>query len=154
MGIVAKTRSVIIAGCLGAVMLTTACSPVYRNHGYVPTEEDLAEIVVGVDSRTTVEEVLGAASSASVVSGGDLYYIRSRVRHIGMVRPRVTERQVLAISFDQNDVVQNIERFSLSDGRVVQLTRRVTSSSVEGKGFLRQLLGNIGAFDASQILNN
>jgi len=51
---------------------------------------------------------------------------------------------VLAISFDQNGVLSNIESFGLEDGQVVTLSRRVTDSSVTNQNFLRQLLGNIG----------
>ncbi|MDQ2088443.1 outer membrane protein assembly factor BamE [Marimonas arenosa] len=131
----------------------SACAAVYRNHGYVPSEEELAEIVVGVDSRATVDDVIGEPSAGGLLQGGDYYYVRSRVRHFGMLEPQVVERQVLAISFDSNDVVQNIERFGLEDGRIVPLARRVTSSSVEGKGFLRQLLGNLGNFDPTSIFN-
>ena len=35
------------------------CSPTFRNHGYVPPEEDLSELVVGIDTRSTVEDVVG-----------------------------------------------------------------------------------------------
>ena len=71
----------------------------------------------------------------------------------GLLRPEVIEREVLAISFDKNSKVTNIERFGLQDGQVVPLSRRVTSSSVENKGFLRQLLGNLGRFSAADFLN-
>ncbi|MFT5786619.1 MAG: hypothetical protein ACI9KK_001979, partial [Ascidiaceihabitans sp.] len=35
-------------------------------------------------------------------------------------------------------------RFGLEDGQVVPLARRVTSTAVSNKSFLRQLIGNIG----------
>jgi outer membrane protein assembly factor BamE (lipoprotein component of BamABCDE complex) len=149
-----RISGVRLAVAILAVASVTACSAVYRNHGYVPSEDELAEIVVGVDSRATVDEVIGAPSAGGLLEGGDYYYVRSRVKHFGMLKPEVVERQVLAISFNANDVVQNVERFGLQDGRVVQLSRRVTSSSVEGKGFLRQLLGNIGNFNPGALLSN
>ena len=67
-------------------------------------------------------------------------------RAIGQLASKEIERQVVAISFSSNGVVQNIERFGLERGEVVQISRRVTSSSVKDKSFLRQLLGNIGRF--------
>ena len=149
----ARTKARLWLGAV-AIVAIGACAPVYRNHGYVPSEDELAEIVVGVDSRATVDEVIGAPSAGGLLEGGDYYYVRSRVRHLGMLEPEVVERQVLAISFDGRDLVQNIERFGLEDGRVVPLARRVTSSSVEGKGFLRQLLGNLGNFNPGAFLNN
>lgn len=132
---------------------TASCSAIYQNHGYVPSEEELAEVVVGVDSRATVDDVIGPPSVSGVLSGGDYYYIRSRIRTFGMFKPEVVERQVLAISFDEGDTVANIERFSLADGNIVPLSRRVTDSSVVSNGFLRQLLGNIGNIDPTEIFN-
>ena len=132
---------------------TASCSATYQNHGYVPAENDLAELVVGVDSRATVDDVIGPPSASGVLNGGDYYYIRSRVRTFGMFRPEVIERQVLAISFDESETIANIESFSLADGNIVPLSRRVTDSSVISNGFLRQLLGNIGNIDPSNLFN-
>ena len=141
-------RSVCVAVALSALV---ACTSTYRNHGYVPPEEDLQQLVVGVDTRSTVDDLIGAPSASGVLGEGDYYYVRSRVKNFGMKRPEVIERQVLAISFNDNDTIANIERFGLKDGNVVPITRRVTDSSVEGNGFLRQIFGNIGNIDASEF---
>ena len=39
-----------LAAAVCAVAIA-ACSPVYRNHGYAPSDKDLAQITVGVDTR-------------------------------------------------------------------------------------------------------
>ena len=135
---------VISALALCCLMVVTGCAATYRNHGYVPPEEDLQNLVVGVDSRATVDDVIGPPSLSGVLADGNYYYVRSRVREYGMFRPQVVERRVLAISFNDNDTIANIEEFGLEDGQVVPLARRVTDSSVVSNGFLRQLLSNIG----------
>ncbi|KIC49227.1 SmpA/OmlA [Tateyamaria sp. ANG-S1] len=129
-----------------------ACSPTFRNHGYVPPEEDLAELAVGIDTRSTVEDLIGPPTAGGVLEGGDFFYVRSRVRTFGPRRPEVIERQVLAVTFDQEGVLQNIERFGLEDGRVVALSRRVTDSGVTNTTFLRQLLGNIGRIGPEGVI--
>ncbi len=145
-------KNMVRVACVGiALSALVACASIYKNHGYVPPDEDLTQLVVGVDSRATVDDVIGAPSAAGLLSEGDYYYVRSRVRHFGMKRPEVIERRVLAISFDGNDTIANIETFSLRDGNVVPLTRRVTNSSVSGKGFIQQMMGNFGNFDPSQM---
>lgn len=121
-----------------------SCGAIYSNHGYFPPAEDLEQIVVGIDTRASVEETLGAAASGSVVNDDAMYFVRSRVRTFGFLEPDVVERQVLAISFDDAGVVSNLETFGLERGQVVPLTRRVTNSGVDDRSFLRQLLGNIG----------
>lgn len=132
---------------VGAVSLTlSACAPTFRNHGYIPPQEDLDALVVGIDTRASVEESVGPPSSGGVLNDGGYYYVRSRVRTFGPTAPKEIERQVLAISFDGDGLVSNIERFGLEDGHVVPLARRVTSTAVSNKSFLRQLIGNIGNF--------
>lgn len=130
----------------------TACTTTYRNHGYVPSDEELSEVVVGVDTRDSVAETVGTPSSSGVLNSGGYYYVRSRVRHQGLREPRVIERELVAISFSDNGVVENIERYGLEDGRAVRLSRRVTESSVNNAGFLRQLLGNLGNFDPGSLI--
>lgn len=147
----AMLRLVLALVGLGALV---ACAPLYRNHGYIPSEDELSAIQVGVTDRAAVEAEIGAASTGGVLNDGDLYYVRSRVRHFAYREPEVIERQVLAISFDAADRVQNIERFSLADGKLVPLARRVTSSSVQDKSFLRQLMGNLGRFNPADFLSN
>ena len=142
-----------VAGLLAALCLigVAACTAQYRNHGYVPPAEDLQKLVVGVDTRATVDDVIGAPSASGLLSDGDYYYVRSRMREYGPRRPQVVDRKVVAISFNADDTIRNIETFGLQDGMVVPLTRRVTDSSVVGNGLLRQIFGNFGNIDPSTL---
>jgi outer membrane protein assembly factor BamE (lipoprotein component of BamABCDE complex) len=142
-GIAKAGKAALLVFALGAL---AACGATYRNHGYVPPQEDLEQIVVGIDTRATVEETLGTAGSTSVREDDALYFVRSRVRTFAMLDPEVVERDVVAVTFDGNGIVANIESFGLERGQVVRLTRRVTDSSVANKSFFRQLVGNIGNF--------
>ncbi len=137
--------------CL-ALFAIASCTTQFRNHGYAPTDEELAEVIVGVDTRDTVFDLFGKPTSTGVVEGSGYYYVSSKFRHYGPFEPKAVDRQLVAISFDEVGVVANVERFTLEDGRVVPLSRRVTDSSVENSTFLRQLLGNIGQFDAGQFI--
>ncbi len=136
-----------------AGLVVAGCTAIYRDHGYVPTEEDLAKVSVGVDTRDTVAEAIGVPSVSGVLNESGYYYVRSRLRHYGATEPKVVARELVAISFTQSGVVQNIERFGLEDGRVVVLNRRVTESSVNNTTFLRQILGNIGNFNPGAVAN-
>lgn len=141
------------AVALIAVFLLTSCTSQFRNHGYAPTDDELAEIVVGIDTRDTVEDVVGTPSTAGVLNESGFYYVSSRMRHWAYRAPEVVDRQVVAVSFDSAGVVTNIERFTLEDGQVVPLSRRITDTAVANTGFLRQLLGNIGGFNPGTFLN-
>lgn len=146
--------SVIRRASLAAVLVGMAgCTTVYRNHGYAPSAEDLEAITIGVDTRATVEETVGVPSTLGVTRDSSWFYVGSRWRHYAYRAPEEIDRQLVAIRFDSAGVVQNVERFTLADGQVVPLARRVTDSPVKDTTFLRQLLGNIGRFDAGALLN-
>ena len=150
----AGTRARLGRIALIAVLGLGACTPQYRNHGYMPTDTDLATIAVGVDTRDSVIAAIGAPTAGGVLDPSGYYYVESRFRHLGPLAPQEIERQVLAISFDAAGVMTNVERFGLQDGRVVTLSRRVTDDNVRDTTFIRQLLGNIGNFDPTTLIGS
>lgn len=144
-----KLRTVVMGGALLALV---ACAAQYRNHGYVPLAEDLANIIVGIDTKDSVAESIGAPSTEGILDNSGYYYVQTRVRHFGAQAPKVIDREVVAITFNKRGVVSNIERYGLEDGIVVPLERRVTDSSVANLSFLRQLLGSLGRFNAADFV--
>ena len=100
-----------------------ACSPVLRAHGYTPSEEDLAVIEVGVATEDNVAAAVGTPAFVSGTGAKGWYYLSSTVQSYAYEHPEVTNRRLVAISFDENGTVTNIERFGLEDGRVIALNR-------------------------------
>jgi len=137
-----------------ALGVLTACAADFTNHGYAPSEEELSVLNVGRDNRETVEAAIGLPASTGVLKSGGWYYMSSRVKHFTYRDDEVVDRQLVAITFGKSGRVENIERFTLSDGRVIALNRRVTDSGIKGVSFLRQMLGNIGKVDLGRALNN
>ncbi|MEC3862144.1 outer membrane protein assembly factor BamE [Mesobacterium sp. TK19101] len=138
---------------LGAVLAVgAACTPLERTHGYVPSEEDLQQIVPGVDTRATVEDLVGVPSTSGVLNESGYYYIRTDMSTFAWQAQKVVDRTVVAITFDNNGVVENIETYGLQDGKVVPLARRITRSGDGDISFIRKLFGNIGGLNAGQLL--
>ena len=140
-----------VAGLLVAAGLA-ACAPVYVNHGYVPSDQELSLIEVGKDTRETVATTIGRPSTSGLLNDVGWYYVQSRWKNYGAMPPKEEDRQVVAITFTEAGVVENVERFGLEKGQIVPLSRRVTDSNIKGLGFLQQLFGSIGRLSADQIL--
>ena len=64
-----KIKAVFVAA---VILATAACSTQFRNHGYSPSEADLANVIVGKDSRATVAELVGRPSAEGLLDGGGL----------------------------------------------------------------------------------
>jgi len=143
----------VAAGALafGLALLVAACAPTFRNHGYVPPQEALDAVVIGVDTRDGLAETLGRPSAAGIMADSGWYYVESRWRHYGARAPEEIQREVVAISFDAGGVVTNIERFGLEDGRVVRLSSRLTATAIREVSFLRQLYRNFGRINPGDL---
>jgi outer membrane protein assembly factor BamE (lipoprotein component of BamABCDE complex) len=143
------------AGLAGLLCLVlAACATIVRNHGYVPDEADLALVEVGTDTRETVAEKVGRPTAQGLLNDVGWFYVQSRFEHVGPREPKEVERQVVAITFTEAGVVDNIGRYGLEDGRVVEISRRVTESNIKGVGFIRQLLSNFGRIRAGDFLGD
>lgn len=129
----------------------SACSEIFVNHGFVPPPEDLAEVNIG-DSREAVAEAIGTPGAAGVMRDEAWFYTAYRMRNYAYRAPEVSERQILAVSFDGAGRVSNIEEFGLEDGQVIELSRRVTTSTVREVSFFGQLLSNFGRIDLGNTI--
>ncbi len=134
------------------LLVAAACTQQYRNHGYVPPDDQLARVDVG-DSRAEVATTIGRPLVTTLVQDDGWFYVRSRYRDYPLRAPVEIDREVVVVSF-AGDSVRNIERFGLREGRVVPLSSRVTDQNTAGISLLRQLFGNLGNFDPTQFLDD
>ena len=148
----AALRNLLILAFM-AVLGLAACAPVYRNHGYIPPEMDLAQVVVGQTTADELPGLTGHPSAQGLLTGSGWYYVGSRWRHYAASEPREIGREVVAITFAPDGRVANVERFGMERGRVLVLSRRVTEGSVAEISLIRQLMSNLGNFQAGDLID-
>lgn len=117
-----------IAVILGLVLLPLgACTPRIDRHGYIAKPGAFGQISQGM-SRAEVESILGSPSTtASVAFEGDSnYYITSVTESRSFLRPRETNREVIAVRFDRDSRVASFAQYGLEDGRIIDVNSRQT----------------------------
>ncbi|HVL21533.1 MAG TPA: outer membrane protein assembly factor BamE [Amaricoccus sp.] len=142
-------RSIGLALLLGGAL--AACAPTIQIHGYVPPETDVARIRPGFDDTGSVEKLLGRPSSSGVLADSAWYYVQSTVENYTYHAPKVIDRKVLAVNFDQRGVVKDVRRYGLADGRIIELDPATTATGGREMGVLEQLFGNILNLDAEAL---
>lgn len=140
------------AGLAAAALALAACSPTVTVHGYVPPEAELAAIKPGVDTVATVEEQLGRPVSTGLLDNSDWYYVQSTMEQLTYNPPRVTDRKVVAVSFNDAGVVDGIDTYTLEDGRIVPLYPKVTPAAGTQSNTIRQIFAGLLNFDATNLL--
>ena len=54
-----RTKAMRMVVALACAAVLSACVAQYRNHGYLPSDSELSDVIVGVDTRDTVAETIG-----------------------------------------------------------------------------------------------
>lgn len=135
------------------LLILVGCAPTITVHGYVPSEEDIASIRPGVDTVLTLEERIGRPSSTALVTGNEWYYVQTTMEQLTYNPPKITDRVVLAVAFDDNGTVRDVERYGLNDGRDIPLSTRITETGGQRENVLLGIFGGLLNFDASTILD-
>lgn len=123
-----------------------------RFHGFIPPAKEIASLQFGASSKAEVISLFGPPISERALENNTIYYATSQFRHFGPFAPQLIDREILAVDFDAGDVVRNITRYTMEDGQVVVLDRRVTEDGINDVTFLSQLFASFGRLDAGTLL--
>ncbi|MGF1622132.1 MAG: outer membrane protein assembly factor BamE [Rhodomicrobiaceae bacterium] len=129
---------------VGIALSLSACAADITKHGHVFTEEDLAQVKEGM-SHDQVILALGTPDTKSTVDQNAYYYISTTTeRSVAFLDAKITDRRVVAIYFDENNVVNRVANYGLKDGIVFDFVTRKTPSRGSEDGLLKELFRNIG----------
>lgn len=128
-----------LVAALGATFLA-GCSPTIEHRGYIAKPGAFDQIDNGM-AKTEVEGLLGSPSTTASIKlqGDSYYYITSTTERRAFFSPRETNREVIAIRFDQNNQVQNFAQYGLEDGRIVNTNSRQTPVVGAELGILKNI---------------
>ena len=127
-----------------ALLALTACAPINSVHGFQALDVKPAELKVGEDTKSTVLERLGSPSAVSTFDPNLWFYMSQSLSHKAFFKPKVTEREVVAVAFDEGEKVKTINTYTLADGRVIAYNGRETPTRGRELTIIEQLLGNVG----------
>jgi len=134
-----KRSGLFLASLAAAALFAASCSPIVNQRGYLPNPEVDDTIVVGTDTKATVQQRLGSPSTFATFGGDTWYYISSVEERFAFFAPETTSRKIMAVSFDKDTKVADINRYTLKDGNIVAFDSRITPTRGREMTFLQQL---------------
>lgn len=129
-------------------LMLASCTPIVNTRGHSAEDVDLSQLVSGQTSADDVRALLGSPTSTSNFGEETWYYITQKQSRVGVFAPEVTEQQVTAITFDAEQRVHDISAYKKEDGQNVQIVSKTTPTEGHSIGFIEQMLGNFGRFNA------
>lgn len=148
-----RHRLIATVSALALSGVLVACAPVMRTHGYAPVPEALAQIEVGADTRGSVQRKIGRPSNTGTFDESGWYYVATVIEHFAYHEPEVVERRVVAVTFDERDVVSGVNSFGLDGGRIVDLETRTTPTYGRQLTVLEQIFSNLGNVTGADIFD-
>ncbi len=140
-----KTMLAVLSG-LGLAVLA-ACSPIIQQEGNVPDPDQVVQINPGVDDKNRVTQLLGSPSTVSAFQDRTWYYISRRTEQHAFLDPNVVDQEVLAISFNDSNIVEDMKIYGLENGRMIDMNAKITPTYGNDLTIVQQLLGNLGRFN-------
>ncbi|MEM6650349.1 MAG: outer membrane protein assembly factor BamE [Pseudomonadota bacterium] len=128
-----------------ASFVATACVSTRDRHGYVIERgETELEALAGIDTKESVLARYGEPSTRAVLTDDVWYYMSSASNTRAFYRTEIMRREVIAFSFDEEGIVKTVDRYTLADGKDVNMVNRVTRTRGKELTVLEQLIGGVG----------
>lgn len=129
-------------------LVLTSCTARKFQRGYMADEKLVSSIRAQVDTKDSVKNMLGNPSSRSTFDGTSWYYFSKKSEQLAFFSEKLTELNILAVRFDNEDYVTSIDRYTLADHKVIDPVSKKTLTHGKQLSFFEELFGNIGQFGA------
>jgi len=140
----APARKTFALALFAAAAVLPACTTTITQHGYVMSDAALDQVPEG-SSREQVLIALGTPSATAKFGGEVFYYIsQTKSRPVAFMNPSVIDQRVLAVYFDEEQLVSKLANYGLKDGQVFDFVARTTPTGGRDFSFVSQLLGAAG----------
>lgn len=136
--VIAFAAALLTAGALGA------CTPTTAYNGFQVRDDKPSDVKVGVDTKSTVLSRLGSPSMVSTFEPNIWFYVSQVTRKVAYKTPKLQSRDVVAISFADDEKVVEVNTFDMKKGVDVAYAKPETPTRGRQMTVLEQLLGNVG----------
>lgn len=127
----------------------SACTPLRGHQGYIVDVDLVNSIQPGVDTRASVQQVLGVPTVAGQFGQGDWYYVARDTRNMSYSQPKPVAQTTLRVRFNDSGTVTAIDRMGLEQVASINPYDKTTPTLGRNRGFFEDLFGNIGTVGAA-----
>jgi outer membrane protein assembly factor BamE (lipoprotein component of BamABCDE complex) len=131
------------------VTTVSACSTINESRGYIPDPKMVDAVRTDIDTKETVEAMLGNPTMKPTFDDNNWYYYNKKTTRWAIFKEKVVEMNILAISFDDENYVSDIRRFTVADNKVIDPVSKKTVTHGKDENFFAEFFGNVGRFGAA-----
>lgn len=129
-------------------MLLAFCSCVARveKAGYMFDSYDISNVAKNITSKQTILKNMGTPTIKSYLNDEETWiYLAEDIRHFLFLKPKVVSRNVLALSFNKEDLVEDLWQLDLShENHHAKFHSKYTAVDGHRTSAIKELFENIG----------
>jgi outer membrane protein assembly factor BamE (lipoprotein component of BamABCDE complex) len=133
---------------LAGALLVAGCDNIVDQRGFAATPGSVEKIEIGTQSREDVVRLVGSPSAIATFNPNVWYYISQKQESFAFLKPKITEQNVLQLTFNDTGRLQAIKKYDLEDAEHITMVSRITPTAGKELTVLEQILGNVGRFAA------
>jgi outer membrane protein assembly factor BamE (lipoprotein component of BamABCDE complex) len=141
-----RTAPLLLAGALLAPL--AACENITDQRGFAATPGSVDKIEIGAQSREDIVRLVGSPSSVATFNPNVWYYISQKQETFAFMKPKITEQNVLQLTFNDTGRLQAMKKYDLEDAEKITMVSRITPTAGKELTVLEQIMGNVGRFSA------
>ena len=136
---------------LTLVLVLTGCYPTVDHRGFNPEQMQIDNIQKGISTKENVQEILGSPSTTSLfpVEGKNWtnwYYIYRKTETTSFFEPKVVDQITVKITFDERNIVQDINHQKGVQGEQIKASKERTESTGYESSAMKDIFGNFNKY--------
>jgi len=131
---------------MSLITFLAGCSSIKNYHGYIFDLEMANAIREDVDTKESVQTMMGNPTMRPTFDDNNWYYYSKSTERWAFFKERVTAMEILAISFDDEDYVSDIRVYTVADNQIIDPVTKKTVTHGKDENFFAELFGNVGRF--------
>ena len=134
-------------------LVMTSCSAVTTVSGYIPLKTKIEQLKIGSSTRYEVLNMLGEPLNYSNENFHSLVYIQQKLETVAFFKPKVSERTIVNLTFDNAGLLSNIDFSEGVHQKTFSMDKKIVVSEGRKLTFWQQMFGNIGNFSSEQFID-
>lgn len=133
------------------VLVLAGCYPTVDHRGFNPEQMQIDNIQKGISTKENVQEILGSPSTTSLfpVEGKNWtnwYYIYRKTETTSFFEPKVVDQITVKITFDERNIVQDINHQKGVQGEQIKASKERTESTGYESSAMKDIFGNFNKY--------
>jgi outer membrane protein assembly factor BamE (lipoprotein component of BamABCDE complex) len=143
-----RTVPLILVGAFLAPLALAGCENIVDQRGFAATPGSIDKIEIGTQSREDIVRLVGSPSAVATFNPNVWYYITQKQETFAFMKPKITEQNVMQLTFNDTGRLQTVKKYDLEDAEHITMVSRITPTAGKQITILEQIMGNVGRFSA------